>query len=206
MSERAKFINGSLKPWIPGVVFAYRERILSLSILEPGPEFDWGAAAFETDPAETWLKKSCSSLDALAGAAETGAGRGAEMKSAKISSLASVGVGEVWLGGLGDEISLRFPEELGLGTELATEFSSIFFSGALDVGALPPSTLKSALKGFVGATHSLAMYFLCSYFPRMKVSNAESFCGRLKPSGRLASYTARPVQNVKISLRSVSLE
>ena len=42
----------------------------------------------------------------------------------------------------------------------------------------------------LGGHTYFAIYFLVSYLARMKVSNAESICGLLKLSGRLASYTA----------------
>ena len=53
------------------------------------------------------------------------------------------------------------------------------------------SSQPAGNSGVAGLLHSAAMYFLFSYFCRMKASMAWSFCaGRRYPSGRLASYTA----------------
>ena len=73
----------------------------------------------------------------------------------------------------------------GNSTDPLTDFFSRFF-----LICFSSSKSQFGVGGIGGSTHSLAMYFLASYFARMNCSREESVCGLLKLSGKLASYTA----------------
>uniref|UniRef100_A0A224XSR5 Putative secreted protein n=1 Tax=Panstrongylus lignarius TaxID=156445 RepID=A0A224XSR5_9HEMI len=62
---------------------------------------------------------------------------------------------------------------------------SLFLRLALSLSS--SNSLSQFTCGNGDGTHSCAIYFFASYFALINDSNAESVCGRLKVSGRLAS-------------------
>lgn len=66
-----------------------------------------------------------------------------------------------------------------------SEFDDFFFRLSFSISS--STSLSQFALGSGAGTHSRAIYFLCSYLARMNDSNAESVCGRRKPSGSWAS-------------------
>lgn len=64
---------------------------------------------------------------------------------------------------------------------IPSDVDDFFFRLSFSISS-STSLSQFAFAGAVG-THSRAIYFLCSYLARINDSNAESVCGRRKPSG-----------------------